>query len=663
MNVAHQAARGVRGHGRRGARARRGLVAPQRRLPGEGARPGRGRRLHREQVIEAPLARHACGRGRAAAAQGRALRPPGARATSPASWCCATRWWRCCPDAEVDRRPARAGTAPRRAGAGRRVTAERGGRRRSRRTAGRCCPTTSTSRGPQEPREVAAAPAPGPAAAGRPVGGAPGERAGRRAGPPRAGPGSGGPRRPRGALRQLRAAGPGAAARARHRALPRRRSELRASLEQRPRPSRRHARRPAPGWSVAATSATGSASAWTGPRTAAAARCSSPGRPGVGKSAVLDLAAAAGPTGGAGGPGAAPPRRSRGRGRTRRCSRRSATCAASTRRCSTGWTTSTGTRSSAPCPGGTSTWSGESGHQRLFVAVAELVRLAAAGHGLLLVVDDLHEADEASLRLLHYLSRCRRDRARCCSLLAHRPAGRRGRAGDGPRAWSRGAPGPGSSSPRWTRRPPDRLLADRFPELAPDVGRSRSGPSSAGLPFTVLELAALADGRAVADGSLPRCRPRCCGPSSGSRCSARRSAPTSCSPCPGVGEDEAYRHLEAALAAAGRGAGAAAGYRFRHALVRERRWSSRCRRTERDRGPACRSPSSSPPWGQPPGRVAHQLPGRRAAVAGGALRAAGRRDGRRARCLPRRPRPGRRGPGHAGPATTWPACWPGAATC
>lgn len=50
-------------------------------------------------------------------------------------------------------------------------------------------------------------------------------------------------------------------------------------------------------------------------------------------------------------------------------------------------------------------WSGETAHQRLFVAAAELIRLAASGHGLLLVVDDLHEADEATLRLLHYLAR------------------------------------------------------------------------------------------------------------------------------------------------------------------------------------------------------------------------------------------------------------------
>ena len=51
------------------------------------------------------------------------------------------------------------------------------------------------------------------------------------------------------------------------------------------------------------------------------------------------------------------------------------------------------------------TWDGEGTHQRLFVAAAELLRLAAAGTGLLLTIDDMHEADEASLRLLHYLAR------------------------------------------------------------------------------------------------------------------------------------------------------------------------------------------------------------------------------------------------------------------
>ena len=38
-------------------------------------------------------------------------------------------------------------------------------------------------------------------------------------------------------------------------------------------------------------------------------------------------------------------------------------------------------------------WTGENSHQRLFVAAAELMRVAAAGSGLLLVVDDVHDAD------------------------------------------------------------------------------------------------------------------------------------------------------------------------------------------------------------------------------------------------------------------------------
>lgn len=50
-------------------------------------------------------------------------------------------------------------------------------------------------------------------------------------------------------------------------------------------------------------------------------------------------------------------------------------------------------------------WLGESTHQRLFVAAAELLRLAATGPGALLVVDDAGLADESSLKLLHYLAR------------------------------------------------------------------------------------------------------------------------------------------------------------------------------------------------------------------------------------------------------------------
>src|SRR6185369_8524749 len=66
-------------------------------------------------------------------------------------------------------------------------------------------------------------------------------------------------------------------------------------------------------------------------------------------------------------------------------------------------------------------WSGESSHQRLFVAAAELVRLASASNGLLLTIDDAHDADDASLRLLHYIARSTHDQ-RICIVLAHRPA-------------------------------------------------------------------------------------------------------------------------------------------------------------------------------------------------------------------------------------------------
>ncbi len=55
--------------------------------------------------------------------------------------------------------------------------------------------------------------------------------------------------------------------------------------------------------------------------------------------------------------------------------------------------------------GGSLDWDRDGSHQRLFVAVAELTRLAAAGTGVLLTIDDVHEADEASLRLAHYIAR------------------------------------------------------------------------------------------------------------------------------------------------------------------------------------------------------------------------------------------------------------------
>lgn len=65
-------------------------------------------------------------------------------------------------------------------------------------------------------------------------------------------------------------------------------------------------------------------------------------------------------------------------------------------------------------------WDGRSSHQRLYVAAAELLRLAAAGEGAVLVVDDLDQADDASLQLLHYLARATAG-DRVLVATAHRP--------------------------------------------------------------------------------------------------------------------------------------------------------------------------------------------------------------------------------------------------
>ena len=210
-------------------------------------------------------------------------------------------------------------------------------------------------------------------------------------------------------------------------------------------------------------------------------------------------------------------------------------------------------------------WTGENSHQRLFVAAAELMRVAAAGPGLLLVVDDLHDADEASLRLLHYLSRCAVDE-RVVLVLAHREpapalvhdvtaehggAGRRARG----RAGAAGRPRHRSvccstGSPSSTGRP-----------------WRRSSQTGGGLPF-----ADDRDGTSAGERLRPRCRPSCrrtrCARSSGSRSSACRSAPTSSSAVAECSEDETYDQLELAVAALVVEP-AEGGFRFRHPLVRE----------------------------------------------------------------------------------------------
>lgn len=209
-------------------------------------------------------------------------------------------------------------------------------------------------------------------------------------------------------------------------------------------------------------------------------------------------------------------------------------------------------------------WSGESSHQRLFVAAAELMRLAAAGHGLLLVVDDVHEADQASLRLLHYLARCALGE-HVLLVLAQRPGGGDALEEMHDSLVSRGIGSRVELAPLGeaaTRR----LVAQQFPSLD-DEALHRVWEVSGGLPFTALEL-----GRAAAQGrpesiaaGLPRAVQRTFQRVAllGSSFTTDELLAVAC-----VGKDEAYRHLEVGLAALVVEP-ADTGYRFRHPLIRE----------------------------------------------------------------------------------------------
>jgi DNA-binding SARP family transcriptional activator/tetratricopeptide (TPR) repeat protein len=246
------------------------------------------------------------------------------------------------------------------------------------------------------------------------------------------------------------------------------------------------------------------------------------------------------------------------------------------------------------------TWSGESGHQRLFVAAAELMRLAAAGHGLLLVVDDIQEADEASLRLLHYLSRCAVSEPVLLVLAHRRPAN------EPLQAMVDSLVGRGIGSrveveplPRSATR---RLLADRFPALEPDAVE-QIWIASAGLPFTVLDLARQQGidgvGGVLPVLPLPVLRTFERAALLGMTFSTDELLAVS-----GVDEDETYRQLEVALAGllVHRCDG---GYCFRHPLVRDslvRQLPARVEATAR-RVVA----EQLAALGAPPGRVAHQF--------------------------------------------------------
>jgi DNA-binding SARP family transcriptional activator/predicted negative regulator of RcsB-dependent stress response len=209
-------------------------------------------------------------------------------------------------------------------------------------------------------------------------------------------------------------------------------------------------------------------------------------------------------------------------------------------------------------------WSGESAHQGLFVAAAELLRLGAAGRGLLLVFDDVHEADEASLRLLHYLARCAAS-DQVLLVLAHRPTRNPALEEVHTSLVARGIGSRIDIEPL-TEEATLRLLAERFPGLD-QTTQHQIWAVSGGLPFTALELgsAAAAGREPTTVSSVPPDALR----------ALQRAALLGLSfstdeflAVSGVSETQAYHHLETAQASLVI-EWSETGYQFRHALVRE----------------------------------------------------------------------------------------------
>ena len=226
------------------------------------------------------------------------------------------------------------------------------------------------------------------------------------------------------------------------------------------------------------------------------------------------------------------------------------------------------------------------------------MRLAAAGHGLLLVVDDVHEADEASLRLLHYLARCAVTEPVMIALAA-RPDARPALRDVGDSLVARGIGEVQELAPLdegATRR----LLTHRFPDLD-DQTAGEIWAVSGGLPFRVLEAARSVQGgtRDVAVSGLATDDLEIIRRVAllGSVFSTDELLAAS-----GVDEARTYRSLEAALETAVVEP-AESGYRFRHALVRDALLATySLHERSREGGQVAERLAT---LGAPPARVAH----------------------------------------------------------
>lgn len=221
--------------------------------------------------------------------------------------------------------------------------------------------------------------------------------------------------------------------------------------------------------------------------------------------------------------------------------------------------------------GGELTWSGESSHQRLFVAAGELVRLASATSGLLIALDDLHDADDASLRLVHYVARSMHGQ-RVLIALGHRPAAGHATLGE-TRASLLDRHG-AVELPLRPLRPGDAaVLAHRTAAGLEGAIVERIVELSDGGPFAVCELAR----RAAEEPSwaLSLDAHLIAGIDPETRGAVQRVAVIGTTfdtdefvALAAMSETEAFDALDRALAA-GLIEPASAGYRFRHALVRD----------------------------------------------------------------------------------------------
>jgi DNA-binding SARP family transcriptional activator/tetratricopeptide (TPR) repeat protein len=132
-------------------------------------------------------------------------------------------------------------------------------------------------------------------------------------------------------------------------------------------------------------------------------------------------------------------------------------------------------------------WTGEASHQQLFVSAAALLRTAATDAPVLLVLDDLHEADEASLRLLHYLSRATRE-DRVLLLVGHRTHPSPERLSDVRESLLGRQAATAIELRRLDRDATAALVARLLPGARPETVE-RIWTISAGLPFSVVEVA------------------------------------------------------------------------------------------------------------------------------------------------------------------------------